>query len=152
MYAYDAADVVDDNNYATVLESFVSTSSLQVGQVNTKKVSELDHLVLAKKWGISPEKELNMIHHTMQCGVPTMLHPSLSRQFRTNDHQLQYRRLMHNAYSDTLFATTVYRRGNTCAQIFATNFCWSCLFPMIPKSDAHEALSLVFQQMGCHLQ
>ena len=29
---------MDDDNYATVLESFVGTSSLQVVQVNTKKV------------------------------------------------------------------------------------------------------------------
>ena len=28
LYAYDAADVMDDDNYATVLESFVITPSL----------------------------------------------------------------------------------------------------------------------------
>ena len=42
LYAYDAADVMDDENYTTVLESFVSASSLQVADVNTKKVSGLD--------------------------------------------------------------------------------------------------------------
>ena len=53
LYAYDAADIMDDDNYATVLESFVSTLSLQVAQVNMEKVSGLDYLVLAKKWGLS---------------------------------------------------------------------------------------------------
>ena len=48
-YAYDAAYVMDNNNYAPVLESFMSTSSLHVAQVNTKKVSGHDHLVLPKK-------------------------------------------------------------------------------------------------------
>ena len=48
-YAYHASDIIDDKNYATELESFVSTLSLQVAQINTKKVSRLDHLVLAKK-------------------------------------------------------------------------------------------------------
>ena len=35
-YAYDAADAMDDDNYATVLESFVSTSSMQVAQGRRK--------------------------------------------------------------------------------------------------------------------
>ena len=30
LYAYDAADVMDDNNYANVLENFVTASWLQV--------------------------------------------------------------------------------------------------------------------------
>ena len=45
-YAYDAADVLDDNNFATVLESFMKLS-LQVAQVNTKKVSGLGYLALS---------------------------------------------------------------------------------------------------------
>ena len=49
-------------------------------------------------------------------------------------------------YSDTLFATTVSRRGNRCAQIFATYVGWSCLFPKKLKSEAHGGLSLLFQQ------
>ena len=38
LYAYYAAGVMDDNNYATVQESFVSTFSLQGMQVHIKKV------------------------------------------------------------------------------------------------------------------
>ena len=87
-YAYDAADVMDNDNYTTVLESLVSTLSLQVAQVHSEKVSGLDHLVTAKKWGISPKKALNMICHTTQCGVCTVLHPSLSRKFKTKNHQI----------------------------------------------------------------
>ena len=87
-YAYDAAYVMDDNNCATVLVRFVNALLLQVAQVNTKKVSGLDNLVLAKKWGISPKKALNTIHCTTQHGIHTVLHPPLSRHFRTNDHHL----------------------------------------------------------------
>ena len=32
-----------------------------------------------------------------------------------------------------------------CANIFATNFGWSCSFPMMLEKEAHEALSLLFQ-------
>ena len=81
LYAYDTADAMDDDNYATMLESFVSTSSIQVAQVNTENISILDRLVFAKKLGISPDKALYMISHTTQHGVHTVLHLSLSRQF-----------------------------------------------------------------------
>ena len=77
---------------------------------------------------------------------PHFVDPSLSRWFRTSDHQSRYRKLPHNVYSDILFATTMSRRGNKCAQIFDTNFGWSCSFTMKLKSEAHEALSLLFQQ------
>ena len=87
-YAYDAADVMDDNRYVTFV--------MQIAQVNTKKVSELDNLVLAKKWGISTKNAVNTICHTSQHGVGTVLHPSLYGQFRTKDNQLEYRRLPHN--------------------------------------------------------
>ena len=90
----------------------------------------------------------NTIHGTTQHGVCTVLHLALSRQFRTNDCQLWYRRLPHNKYRDTLFATTLSRKGNMYAQIFATNFGWSCLFPIKLKSEAHEAVSLLFQWDG----
>ena len=143
---------MDDDIYATVLESYVNTLSLWEAKVHAEKVPGLDHLVFAKRCGISPEKALNTIHQTTQHGVCTVLHPSLSRQFKTNNRQLWYRRLPHNMYSDTLLATTVSRRGNRCTQIFATNFGWSCLFLMRLKSEAHEAFSLLFQQDGCCLQ
>ena len=39
-YAYDAADVLENDSFATVLEDFVSKLSLQEAQVNSKKVVE----------------------------------------------------------------------------------------------------------------
>ena len=48
LYAYDAADVIYDDNYATVLDSYVTTSALPVAKVSTKKVLGLNHLALAK--------------------------------------------------------------------------------------------------------
>ena len=78
--AYDVADVMGDNNYATLLDSFVSTSSLQVAQIHTKKVSGLNHLVLDKKWGILPKKHLirfaiphNMVS-ALCCICPCLVH------------------------------------------------------------------------------
>ena len=52
LYAYDAVDVMDDDNLATVLESNVISLLLHAAQVNMMKVPAFDHLVLAKKWCI----------------------------------------------------------------------------------------------------
>ena len=84
LYAYDAADDAIDDKFATVLEGFIIIYSIQVAQTNTKKVAALDHLVLMKKWGISPKKALNIIICTTQHSVYTVLHPSLFRQLRAN--------------------------------------------------------------------
>ena len=62
--AYDAADVMCHNNFATVLESFVIFSLLWVIQVHTKKVPVVDYLVLANEWYVSSKIAL------IQCGAP----------------------------------------------------------------------------------
>ena len=112
------------------------------------------HHCCTKKWGISPKKG-----HTTHHGVCTVLHPSLCQWFRINNHQLYYRRFPCNVYSDTL----VFRRGNRCAQIFATDFDWSHQLSMKLKTKACEALFLIicnnFKEMNlsefkrrCHLR
>ncbi len=61
---------------------------------------------------------------------------------------LRYKRLPHPTFTDTMFAGTTSRRGNKCAQVYATSFGWACAHPMIWKGEAHETLSLVFQRDG----
>ena len=50
--------------------------------------------------------------------------------------------------ADTLISGTVSMRGNKYAEIFATDFGWASAYPMKRKSEAHEALSLLFQRTG----
>ena len=66
-YAYDNADVMDNDNFTTMLESFVIILSLLVAQVNTNKIPVHYHLDLAKKWDISTKKCLIqfVITHSM---------------------------------------------------------------------------------------
>ena len=87
---------------------------------------------------------------TTKRGPQTVLHPSLSRRFRTNDWQLQYRRLQHDVLDETLLAGTKSKRGNKCAEVFFINIGWLRAFPMDKKGDAHESLSLLFQWYGVH--
>lgn len=46
-------------------------------------------------------------------------------------------------FTDTTFAGTKSKRGNTAAQVFATSFGWSRAYPITSKKDAYEALSIV---------
>ena len=80
--AYDAADVMDNDNLATALEAQIQIIIALIGMV--RKPSK-DPIVLAKRWGITSEKAQKVIKATAQRGIRTMLHPLLSSQFRTND-------------------------------------------------------------------
>ena len=50
-----------------------------------------------------------------------------------------------------MFACTVFRRGNRCAQVHATDFAWDRAFPMASRSEAHETLFLLFAMDGVPL-
>ena len=98
LYAYDAADIMDDENFATLLEHFVLISWLQVAQENTEKVPVLDHFVLAKRRVFNPRK------HSIKCSIQLSMVCEccciFPYQFKTIDCQLRYIRLLHNFYCD----------------------------------------------------
>ena len=80
---------------------------------------------LATKWGIRVDGAQWTLEVTTQCGVQTVLHPTLSCHFQTNDRQLQYRRLSHDMYTDMLESHVVsWFCRNRYAQVFATHFGW----------------------------
>ena len=47
-------------------------------------------------------------------------------------------------FLDTMFTSTVSRRGNKCVQVYPTDFGWASVHPMTSRSEAHEALLLMF--------
>ena len=108
----------------------------------------VEHLVWVKWWGITLQKAQETIQATAQRGIVTMLHTSLSRWFRTNDHNLHYHPLVHSVFSYMMFASTVFRRGNRCAKVYATDFGWATSFPMASRRKAHETSSLLFKWDG----
>jgi len=124
--------------------------SHSVSSLTTKerkcKVSPED---LVKRWNIGLKAASKTIQVTTQRGVKTILHPTLSRRFQTNDRQLRYQRLSCEVFTDTMQASTVsWQRQNKFAQVFTTQFGWTRAFPMKKKSDAHEGLSLLAQRDG----
>ena len=80
-----------------------------------------------------------------------MLHLLLSSQFRRNDRNLCHHCLAHPVFSVTMFASTVSRRGNRHAQIYATDFGWARTFTMASISEAHEIMLLLFDWDGVPL-
>ena len=126
-----------------------TSSSTTVSGVNASaRMNKVDPMTLSKRWGISIESARRTIKVTAQRGVRTVLHPSLSRRYRTNDRQLRYRRLRTDLFGDTLEASVKSRRQNRYAQVFGTSFGWSQVFPVKRKSDVHEGLSLLIRRDG----
>ncbi len=148
-----AADVTHDDNFAAFLDSHVAVNVADLltdsGAVRSRTHKAIDHLTLARQWGLAPDRALQTIDKTTQSGIRMCLYPSLSRRFSTNDCMLRYSRLSHDIFTDTMFSNIKSCTGKKCAQLFATNFGWVRVFPMESKGDdVHEALSLVFRRDG----
>ena len=135
---------MDDKTFLEDMSSRVQISSVS----SSAKKPKIDPSTLARKWGIGLDVAQNTIRKTTQRGVRTVLHPTLSRRFRTNNRQLRYRRLRSNMFSDTLISSITSKDGNKYAQVFCTDYGWTRAFPMKRKSEAHEALSLLFSREG----
>ena len=87
--------------------------ALQVGAPG--KQFDAEHL--SKKMGIDIHTARRTVTATTQRGIRTLLHPTLSRRFRTNNRQLHYRRLPIDCFTDTLISNTASARGDKYAQI-----------------------------------
>jgi hypothetical protein len=123
-------------------------NAAQVLVVQAKKAPRLDPATLACHWGIGLAAAAKTIENTTHRAFCTVLNPSLSCCFRTNDRQLCYRHLPVTLFTYMLIAKTRSRCGNLYAQVFAAPNGWKRVFPMEKKSQAHEALALLFTRDG----
>jgi hypothetical protein len=108
----------------------------------------IDAATLAKNWGIRIEAAKRTRLVTTQRRIRRMIHPSLTKRYKTNDRQLRYRRLPVTIYTDTMYSTILSRQMNKSAQIFCTDFGFVRAFPLKKEKEAHEALSLLFHRDG----
>ncbi len=114
------------------------------GAVQSRTNKAINHLTLARQWGLAPDLALQTIDRTTQRGVRTCLYPSLLQWFSMNYRMLRYSHLSHNIFTNTMFPNIKAWNGNNCAPLFATNFGWVQVHSMKSEGDAHEALSLLF--------
>ena len=114
-------DYTDNDNFYEALVSTVKISS-KTSRVGVSRVGVLkgkkgiNHETPSKNWIVFPKTALRTVDRTTQRGIRTFFHPSLSCRWRTNDRQLQYRRLSHRVYTDILKSETTFLRGNVYAQ------------------------------------
>ena len=122
---------------------------MAINAINSKtRHSEITPEELAAKWRIGIQAARDTLKVTTQHGIRHAVHP-LKRRYRTDHMSLSYRRLNVCFYSDTLFAKVTSLKGNTCAQVFATNdIGFVRVHPMSSKSQAGDALKAVAEDIG----
>jgi hypothetical protein len=101
-----------------------------------------------RRWKIGLDTVSHTIDRTTQLGVHDFTHTTAGRRLRNTNQQLQHRRLSAKVYTDTMFAHHSSLQGNTMAQIYATDFGWVKVYPMVKKPDAHMTLVLLHHQYG----
>jgi hypothetical protein len=142
--------VLDDGNLLAELDFLTTTTYLNVFLVNSemRDKDEVDSETVAKNWviGIEAAKRTRLV--TTKRGIRNMIHPSLTKRYKTNDRQMQYHRLPVAMVTDTMYSTILSRQENKAAQVLCTDFGFVRPFPMKLESEAHEALSLIFHRDG----
>jgi hypothetical protein len=83
------ADLIrhDDDSFALTLEQNVAVT---ISEVTSRAKTALNHLELAKLWGIPPDRAKQTVQMTTQRGVWTIKNPALSRRFSKKDKHLRY--------------------------------------------------------------
>jgi hypothetical protein len=109
--------------------------------------------VRALSWGCGSGRSLTEAAKrtrlvTTQRGIMRMIHPSLTKWYKTNDRQLQHRRLPVIMYTDTMLSPILSRQDNKAAQIFCTDFGFARAFTMKKEKESHEALYFLFHRDG----
>ena len=116
---------------------------------SSKRSKAIGPQTLAKHWNIGLAAAERTYRATSQNALRTVLHPTLSRRFRTNDRQLRYRRIPHEMFTDTMEASVPsWFRQNKYAQVYCTRFGSARAYPMKKKAHAHETFSLLAQREG----
>jgi hypothetical protein len=108
----------------------------------------VDAATLANNWGIGIEAAKRTHLMTTQRRIIQMIHPNLTKRYKTNDRQLRYRRLPVTMFTDAMYSTILSRQGNKAAQVFCTEFGFARAFHTKKENKAHGSLSLLFHRDG----
>jgi hypothetical protein len=146
----ELSPVLDDATLLAKLESVTTTTDLNVSLVKSEMRDKagVDAATLAKNGGIGIEAAKRTRLVTTQRGIRRIIHPSLTKRYKTYDRQLRYLRLHVTMFTETMYSIIISRKQNKAAQIFCTDFGFVREFTMKKESEAHEALSLLFHRDG----
>jgi hypothetical protein len=126
----DLSAVLDDGTLLAELDDNNLNLNISLVKSDMRDKAEVDAATLAKNWGIGIEVAKRTCLVTTQRGIRRMIHPSLTKRYKTNDRQLRYRRLPVTMYTDTIYSTILSRQKNKAAQIFCTDFGFVRAFPL----------------------
>jgi hypothetical protein len=122
--------VLDEGTLLAELDENNSNFNVSMVQSEMREKGGIDAATLAKNWGIGIEAAKRTRLVTTQRGVRIMVHPMLTKRYKTNDRQLRYHRLPVTMYTDTMYSTILSRQMSKAAQIFTTDFGFVRAFPM----------------------
>jgi hypothetical protein len=147
----DAAVITDDENFGIALEHYVTVSIAMLetamtapGWIHSKAGKPGDAETIVKLWLIPANPAARTVDRTTRQGVCTMLNPTLSCHFPTNDHMLRCPHMPHPVFGYTFFAGTESKNGNKCCQVISTNFGWPRAHSLKQKGEAHEVMLLIY--------
>jgi hypothetical protein len=144
----DVSSVLDDGTLLAGLDDINTNLNISLVKSEMRDKCGIDATTLANNWGIRIEAAKRTRLLTTQRGIRRMIHPSLTKRYKTNDRQLRYRRLPVTMYTDTTFSTILSRQDNKADQIFCTDVGFVRAFPLKKEKEAHEALYLLFHRDG----
>jgi subtilase family serine protease len=122
--------VLDDGTILAELDENNLNLNVSMVKSETRDKVGIDAATLAKNWGIGIEAATSTRLVTTKRGIRRMVHPSLTKRYKTNDRQLRYRRLPVAMYTDTMYSTILSIQMNKAAQIFTRYFGFVRAFPM----------------------
>jgi hypothetical protein len=114
------------------LDNIATSTDLNVSLLKSeiRDKAGVDAATLAKNWGIGIRAAKRTRLVTNQRGIRKIIHPSLTKWYKTNDMQLRYRRLPVKIFTDTMFSTITSWQHSKAAQIFCTDFGFVRAFQM----------------------
>ena len=98
-------------------------------------------------WGVGIERAKLNIKVTMQLPVRDV-NQLLTRRFKTKPALFWCRRFRVHASTDTMLSSTKYMHGNTCTQVFVTEYIYVLSYPTEKINHAPQALSKLFKERG----
>jgi hypothetical protein len=108
----DLSPVLDDGTL--LAESDDNNLNLNISFVKSEMRDKagVDAATLANNLGIGIEAAKRTRLVTTKRGIRRMIHPSLTKRYKTNDRQLRYSRLLVTMYTDTMYSTILSRQNN----------------------------------------
>jgi hypothetical protein len=144
----DLSAFIDDGTLLADLDDTNLNLNISLVKYEMRDKAGVDAATLPKNWGIGIEAAKGTHLVTTQRGIRRMIHPSLTKRYKTNYRQLRYLRLPVTMHTDNMYSTIFSRQKNKAAQIFCTDFVFVRAFTLKKEKEAHEALSLLFHRDG----